>query len=424
MSSIIKLPFGLNEYNRLVHINDVENGKKCNCFCAGCHSPLIAVKGNIKQHHFRHDVDQECAGGLESAIHLAAKQKIRETKQITLPVYAVNVSDKDSKGKNHYQSKTVVADETKIFFDTVEEEVLLREMKADILAIAGKAPLVIEIFYRHKVDEQKTAKIRQANISAIEIDLSDLTREDVKDWEAFESYINDPKRIKWLHNARKESYELKLRDQVAEQINRQEEEYKKEAIAKEKKKNKEKAKLVSALGEVEALCSEQYIAHLKEDAKNHPLWKTYSEFLNLKGDKLPCYLDVDVPNGDWIFGCDRRVWQTAIYAYFIQSKYSKLYFSMKLVEDWLSRASCRISQSARVVSTYGKIYPELLPQHMLNHLPSSWKTLGAYFKHLCRLDILMYSPSYSELLYGFSSKKPGGAWYMVMNKAPRLDSKS
>ena len=81
----IKLPFGLNENNIIVHIADIESGDKCNLVCPSCKSPLIAVKGNKKQHHFRHKNFRECKGGLESAIHLAAKQMIMEKKQLTLP---------------------------------------------------------------------------------------------------------------------------------------------------------------------------------------------------------------------------------------------------------------------------------------------------------------------------------------------------
>jgi len=60
----IKLPFGLDENNSLVHIANVENCKECNCVCPSCQSPLIAAKGKIKQHHFRHVVDSVCGCGL------------------------------------------------------------------------------------------------------------------------------------------------------------------------------------------------------------------------------------------------------------------------------------------------------------------------------------------------------------------------
>jgi hypothetical protein len=70
--------------------------------------------------------------------------------------------------------------------------VQLHVMRADILAKEGDSQLIIEIFYRHKVEDKKCEKIIEANISAIEIDLSDWRQKDIKDWDAFWFYINDP----------------------------------------------------------------------------------------------------------------------------------------------------------------------------------------------------------------------------------------
>lgn len=196
----IKLPFGLDENNDLVHITDVVSGQKCNCVCPGCLSPLIAAKGIKNQHHFKHAVTNECDGGLESAIHLAAKKRISERKQITLSECTAIVTAKDSKDKVHKQYKNVAAVGTKIDLDHVEEEKSLHGIVADLFVHKGIRPLIIEIYYKHKVDDEKLLKIKSSKISAIEIDLSDLQPEDVKDWASFWLSINDPRRIRWLYN--------------------------------------------------------------------------------------------------------------------------------------------------------------------------------------------------------------------------------
>lgn len=198
----VKMPFALKENNKLVHIADVERGKKCNCVCLSCRSPLVASKGTKKQPHFKHTVINECERGFESAAHLAAKKIILERKQVTIPKHVCSVSVKDSKGVEHKESKTIVENGMVIRFDSIEEEKELYGMKADILAKIRKTSIIIEIFYRHKVDDQKLLKIKKANISAIEINLSDLTPEDVKDWEAFWLYINDPQNVQCLNNAK------------------------------------------------------------------------------------------------------------------------------------------------------------------------------------------------------------------------------
>ena len=223
----IKQPFGLNENNIIVHIANVEDGKEY--ICTDCKMLLIAVKGDKNQHHFRHKNDNECTGGLESSIHLAAKQVIMEKKQIRLPEFFCSAMGKDSRGKEHFERVTVVKDGTIVIFNSVEEEKELHEMRFDILAMVGAEPLIIEIYYRHKVEDVKIEKIKKANISAIEIDLSDLTQEDIKDWHNFWSCINDAQRIKWLHNAKAHtSIYLK----IVKKIKAQEEHYKREEIMK------------------------------------------------------------------------------------------------------------------------------------------------------------------------------------------------
>ncbi len=250
----IKLPFGLNKDSVLVHIADVESGKKCSCVCPDCGSPLIGSKGIQKQHHFKHIAINECEG--ESAVHRAAKQIIIERKRITLPRCIVSVSGKDSRGIKHTEEKIVVEEGKIINFDSVEGERELHGMRADILAEKGDALLIIEIFYRHKVDDQKRQKIIDANVSSIEINLSDLTPEDVKNWESFWLYLNRPQHIQWLHNAKVYHHYLVLQELLGKKIREQEAKYKQEAEIEEQKRAKQV--VVPSLSDLRGSPSKQY----------------------------------------------------------------------------------------------------------------------------------------------------------------------
>ncbi|KKM04060.1 hypothetical protein LCGC14_1768050 [marine sediment metagenome] len=398
----IKLPFGLNENNILVHITYVERGKKCYCVCPSCRSPLIAAKGSKKQPHFKHAVVNECEGGMESAIHLAAKQMIMEKKQITLPKYVSIASATDSRGIKHTEGKTVVEDGTVITFDSVQEETELHGMKADILAKKGNKSLIIEIFYRHKVEDQKLVKITEANISAIEINLSDLTPEDVKNWETFWLCINDPRRVQWLHYAKahpelKKQLEMKIQAQIQEQ----EEEYKQEEI-------REKKVLSRALYVLKTRPRKQYIAYLKQKAETSPVRKFYTQNLPFSWPDLPDFVNADIPNGDWIFGCDRRVWQTAFYKSFIWIKEES--FSVRRVHNWLQHI-VKINKSVEAVEIYGSCYPCLVSADIYASLPSSCGTLRAYFNYLCELGMLEFS--------GDELGDPGSCWFRVVSKSAR-----
>lgn len=404
----IKLPFGLSENNILIHIADIERGVKY--FCPGCRVPLLAVKGKIKQQHFRHSTGDECEHGLESAIHLFAKQKLREQKKITLPEYISTASATDSKGEVHIEYKTIAYEGNVICFDSVEEEKELQGIRADILARKGNHHLIIEIFYRHKVDEQKIEKIKKINISAIEINLSELMQEDVKDSDAYWSYMNDPKHIQWLHNVKALENHSQLESKLALKIQRLEKEYKEKEIIKKKMEHKEKAQLLQALDELKKICSKEHISRLNQDAEMNALWKSNSGYFKYALDELPSYLNIEVPNGDWIFGCDRRIWKTAFYNSFIRNKNSK-YFSVKQVNDWLKNiALCKIPRCAEVVGMYARRYPDLVPHDISNNIPSSWATLRSYFNHLCTLGILVFS--------GSDSQHKGSFWFGVIGRTP------
>ncbi|HAT3864082.1 TPA: hypothetical protein I8652_001671 [Legionella pneumophila] len=405
----IKLPFGLNEKNSIVHISNVDSGKNCNCICPSCHSSLIAAKGTKNQHHFKHATTIECEGGLESAIHMAAKQIIKERKQIRLPEYILTKEVLDSKGKTHPESKTIVEKGKIISFDSVGEEQGISEMRADILAIARNHKLIIEIFYRHKVDDLKIEKIKAANISTIEIDLSDLTPYDVKDWEAFWSCINDPNRVQWLHNARAATESVELEKQLSKKLQEIEKEYEQEEIKKLKQEQEAKPALEKALEELNILRTKKYGVQHEQEAEKHPAWDFYSKYLQFSAGELPNFLNVDVSDGDWIFGCHKRIWQTAFYYNVILNENNKNYFSIKQVDDWLQNiAKCKIPPCAQIVGKYGRRFPELVPTEISINIPSSWKTLREYFNHLSKIGILIYA--------GNDRRNRGSCWYQILGK--------
>jgi hypothetical protein len=58
---------------RIVWINEDYNGELC---CVECGGQMIAVKGEVKQHHFRHTAESNCSG--ESARHWSKKYQIHE----------------------------------------------------------------------------------------------------------------------------------------------------------------------------------------------------------------------------------------------------------------------------------------------------------------------------------------------------------
>lgn len=227
----IKLPFGLDQNEKLVHIKESANGKSCNLVCPGCGDQLIAANNGTKmQPHFRHDGGTECVIGFESAIHRAAKQLIEMHKEITVSGLVVKLGKADSRGVEYIRQKIVVNHGAILKFDLVLQEKSVGRIIADVLATKDNKQLIIEIFRTHQVDEDKIKKIKEAGLSAIEIDLSGLTQEDVLDWDALWAYMNNPENTIWLNHIDLENVVKALEYELVAMINKLEYKYLQDAI--------------------------------------------------------------------------------------------------------------------------------------------------------------------------------------------------
>src|SRR5690606_37058447 len=79
---------------KLISIYDSENTeffKECYCPDPNCNSQLIARKGNIRTHHFAHRPDSPSCYGLETALHLKAKEIIKNLTALEIPDYTVTL---------------------------------------------------------------------------------------------------------------------------------------------------------------------------------------------------------------------------------------------------------------------------------------------------------------------------------------------
>lgn len=152
-----KLTYALDSISkRLISIEEVEKGVKCNCVCPKCQKALIAKKGAKKQHHFAHQQDSDCEGYYMTAMHLLAEQIIEENKCVMLPKY-----------------KSI--DAQIISFKSIEKEQRIdrKDLQPDIVGITAEGERwAIEICYTHAVDDTKKKKIMEAGISCVEIDIS------------------------------------------------------------------------------------------------------------------------------------------------------------------------------------------------------------------------------------------------------------
>lgn len=179
-----------NDRGDLVSIYDVPRGLACNCVCPSCRRAMVArTKDDIKAAHFAHygTSDSTCTSAGETALHMFAKQVANERRQIFLPELVEEVD---------FEQELVVR-ARRFSFDGATLEKRTGQIVPDVILTARGRPLIVEFKVTHECGQEKIAKIRDLNIGAIEIDLSEYRGtplKDLKDGILFRA----PR--KWLHN--------------------------------------------------------------------------------------------------------------------------------------------------------------------------------------------------------------------------------
>lgn len=182
-----------------VNIEAVSSGLSCNCICPVCGNKMIAKKGDVNQHHFAHYTEEHCGYSTETAIHMMTKEIIGKSSCIKLP--AVHITDIGLPMNS--PEKSILHNETKI---EIERAFLEKQLNVtgkvyitpDILIEAKGKRLIVEIFVSHEVDEAKLNLIKYLNISAIEIDLSNIGNISYEDLKFI--LIDEAKNKRWLYN--------------------------------------------------------------------------------------------------------------------------------------------------------------------------------------------------------------------------------
>ena len=175
-----KLHYALRD-GQLISIDSVDRGLQCNCVCPSCGSMLIARKGDIREHHFAHYGNTDCAGGVETALHLLAKDLLCKTKTIFVPGI-----DHESEGS--VKTYLSAEPECRDYSSFIPDVVLKNETEV----------LGIEILVTHAVDEDKGEKIRSAQLPTLEIDLFDQL--DHYNEETVLAAILSGEKTKWIYH--------------------------------------------------------------------------------------------------------------------------------------------------------------------------------------------------------------------------------
>ncbi len=206
----LKLPYGLKD-NKLISIDEVESGLACGCICPACEKPLVARKGKFKQYHFAHYNAPDCNGGLETAMHIQAKNWIAQSETFTTPFLL------------YPNTPHLIFPETPIPVDKVWLEKRLDGIIPDVIIQSKGKLLLVEIVVNNPVSWEKARKIREQSLAAIEIDVKHLFRSlyhkqnfALADDGFRKELVNGTSCKSWLHNPKLRKVQNKLKEDYAE----------------------------------------------------------------------------------------------------------------------------------------------------------------------------------------------------------------
>ena len=178
--------YALNGGGKLVFVDDVENGIKCNCTCPCCGEKMVAKNnGKIKDHHFAHSSGSDCDGYKERLFHIWSKQIIEEKKEFTIPKY----------------KKVLGSKKLKFSSVKIEQRNDTKLLQPDIVGVTDDGVRIwIEIFVTHKCGEEKIQCIKENGYNCIEVKIPEEieTKEDLSEFlvnsddSDFKYFINYP----------------------------------------------------------------------------------------------------------------------------------------------------------------------------------------------------------------------------------------
>lgn len=286
---------------------DVPSGLACGCTCVGCGATLVAKKGAKKRWHFAHhnvEIGESCA---ESAIHAAAKQVLLEHNWLRVPSMCVVVYGQATSGQALEES-TVLSEERVVRFERTCAEVWEDGIRPDVVGYRGERRFFVEMYFRHRVDDDKRRKIGKRKLPTIEVDLSDL---DVSTgFDAISQRVLHETAYKsWLFFPNEEHERQRLSARLAERIKRANSEYQARQAAEQKRQVVRQRKLEDDSKRREA-ATQRYRQMSPQDKE-----RDMRERLGITG-RWPYYLRKE-SDGASAIAERAMIWQAALFSRFI-----------------------------------------------------------------------------------------------------------
>lgn len=201
----LKVPFARCGDGVARHVSLVTGLAQGPFHCLGCEEQLTLRLPVNKRRHFAHRPDSQCTG--ETVLHRYAKELLALRRSLTLPALVL-----------HKEGVMVsVFDAGRYDFEEVHPEYRMNTFQPDAVVRYRGVELAVEFLVNHAVDAEKRAKVRERDISMVEIDLSGVNA-GMMDADDLDSAILHTAPRKWIHHRKSAAAQGRLETAVAAKL--------------------------------------------------------------------------------------------------------------------------------------------------------------------------------------------------------------
>ncbi|MEB7712756.1 hypothetical protein NGC32_08440 [Kluyvera cryocrescens] len=194
--------------NKVVHVDAVPNGKRCECICKNCGDALVAKNnGNVIRHHFSHTTKEESRDCKMTQLHIGMQQYFLSVSKFTLPQNSLSLYDTDIFVPEH------TADVSK---STLEYKI--GKYWADAYLETDVGDVAIEVWVTHECEEEKRQYYIDHQIDSIEYHFPLNENRSVDEWVA----LLKVNRVdyEWIYQSALEKKKLKHLEKVEQEKQR------------------------------------------------------------------------------------------------------------------------------------------------------------------------------------------------------------
>uniref|UniRef100_UPI0036DA5961 hypothetical protein n=1 Tax=Photorhabdus sp. RM322S TaxID=3342825 RepID=UPI0036DA5961 len=185
------------ETNKIVHVDAVPNGKRCDCVCKNCGDNLIAKNnGKIIQHHFSHTTKEESRDCQMTQLHIAMQLHFSSLSEITLPENEIKIDE-----------ELLIASELTTSVTESALEYRVGPYLADVYLTTDAGEVAIEICVTHKCEEEKRQYYIEHQIDSIEYNFPLGEGKSIAEWTSLvrDNFIE----YEWIYHSALEKKKLR-----------------------------------------------------------------------------------------------------------------------------------------------------------------------------------------------------------------------